>query len=224
MLKIERRSRDLTIRLRETKARLLSRPLTFALAIALLLHLSTLVLFRFPVFQPKYSPANHVLTVHTEPLDGQLIATIDPEPYSGPDSLLPRTSAPQARIDLKSPRILPHTISASDLFSAIETPLVSPTLHLPNTNDTPRIYISGPLAEYPVDQTTALTIAQTFSQGGRVRFAVEVNAQEGKIHWWEPLDQNEKEIYQAERLLETLVFSIPNRAALIPGEVEIVLP
>src|SRR5690606_40447595 len=63
-------------------------------------------------------------------------------------------------------------------------------------------------------------LAQTATHPVRVRFAVEVDAQEGKIHWYEPLDP-ETDTSLAEELLHALVFSVPNKAALVSGEVEI---
>ena len=222
MLKIERKSQELYIRLRDTRVRLLSQPFGLALAGALALHVLAAVLFRFPEFQPSYAPANHELVVETMPFDGQIIANIAAEPISGIDDLLPKTLFPQAQLAIKPRRTLPLTILAGDLFTSLESGLVSPPLRVNVPPPQTKISISGPLAEYPVEQGAALVMAGASGESGRVRFAVEVNAREGKIHWYEPLD-HDKPLLIAEQLLGALTFSIPNQAALISGEIEVVL-
>ncbi len=216
MLRIERKSRNL--RLRKSKTRLISRPLVWALAVALAMHLFAVVLFRFPVFQPNYPPAQKILVIQTEPFDGQLVANIDSVNTSEPDYLLSRTASPDATFVLKPHRT--QTSLAQDLFSSVEEPLTNPILPLPNAPRTTRIFISGPLAEYTVDQTAALKIGQTATQAQRLKFAVEVDAREGLIRWYAPLAQTTD---LAEKVLRALVFSIPNQIALIPGEIEVVL-
>ena len=94
---------------------------------------------------------------------------------------------------------------AEDLFSSIEAPLTQPVASLPQALPSTRIYISGPLAEYAVDQDAALRVAHEAPLSQRIRFAVEVDARDGMIHWYEPLVQTADTIL-AEKVLQALVF------------------
>ena len=101
MLKIERHSRGASLHLTQTGRRIFSRPLLLAMAAAMGIHLFAFVLFRFPIYKPRYDPPNKVLVIPT-PLARWTASSQTFKLNTRPsrDYLLPKSSFPTSQLSL----------------------------------------------------------------------------------------------------------------------------